>query len=376
MRPSPNAPVTTVSRPRPHTPRPGAAAYTVGLVALYAATLVLYWQVFLFLRAGTANPWITFVVSLVWGVGGAWWLFTLTSALVERLSLGAQKRVMPWVFVGPPLALVAYYLLVPTFRTLWLSLLNADSTRFVGLDNYRYAFSSPAMLESFKNNLLWIVFGAGLSVLLGLIIAALADRVRAGFEVSIKSLVFLPVAISMIGASVIWRLIYAYAPGTQQIGLLNALTVATGGDPRPWLVTRGLNTFLLIVILIWMQTGFCLVVFSAALKGVPSELTEAARIDGASDFQAFARITIPYISGTIIAVTTTTVILTLKIFDIVFGMTGGNFGTQVIANEQYTQMFRSFDYGRGAAIAMVLLIAVLPVVYYNVRDFGKANQTF
>jgi alpha-glucoside transport system permease protein len=374
MRPAPDLPLT--SAPRPRGLGTSSSLYTAGLLAALIVTLALYWQVFLFLRDGKANPWITFAVSMLWGVGGVWWLFTLASALVERFSLRMQRRVMPWIFVGPSLLLVAYYLFIPTLRTFWLSLHNSDSTKFVGLANYLYALSSPAMLESFKNNLLWIVFGAGLSVLLGLIIAALADRTRGGFEVTIKTLIFLPMAISMIGASVIWRLMYAYAPGDQQIGLLNALVVAFGGDPKPWLILRGLNTFLLIVILIWMQTGFCLVTFSAALKGVPAELTEAARIDGATDLQAFFRITLPHISGTIIAVTTTTVILTLKIFDIVFGMTGGNFGTQVIANEQYIQMFRSFDYGRGAAIAMVLLLAVLPVVYYNVRDFGQNNKNF
>jgi alpha-glucoside transport system permease protein len=343
----------------------------IGLIAVLIVTLEVYRRVFLFLRDGNDNPWLTFAVSLIWGIGGVWFLFTLTSSIVELFSIRWRQRVMPWVFVAPALVLVFYYLLIPTFRTFYLSLFDANSIKFVGLENYAYAFTSPAMLESFRNNLIWIIFGGGMSVVLGLMIAAMADRTRAGFEVSVKTLVFLPMAISMIAASAVWKLVYAYNPGPNQIGLLNAIQTAFGGVPQPWLTIRGLNTYLLIVILIWMQTGFALVVFSAAIKGVPSELLEAARIDGATELQSFFRITIPYIQSTIIAVSTTIVIGTLKVFDIVFAMTGGNFGTQIIANEQYTQTFRSFDYGRGAAVAMVLLLAVLPVVYYNIRDFSK-----
>jgi alpha-glucoside transport system permease protein len=230
------------------------------------------------------------------------------------------------------------------------------------------------MLESFRNNIAWLIFGGGMSVVLGLFIAALSDRTRPGFEVSIKTLIFLPMAISMISASAIWRLMYAYNPGPAetQIGLLNAIQMALGGQSSiPWMLSKGLNTYLLIVMLIWLQTGFAMVIFSAAIKGVPSEMLEAARIDGANEFQSFFRITVPYIQGTIISVSTTILIGTLKVFDIVFGMTGGNFGTQIIANEQYTQTFRNFDYGRGSAVAIVLLLAVLPVVYYNIRDFAK-----
>jgi alpha-glucoside transport system permease protein len=351
--------------------------HLLGLVVALAVTLVAYGAIFLWLRDGGATGWLAFFVSLIWGIGGVYLLFVLVSSITELLPMRWRQGIMPWVFVGPAMALVFYYLLLPTFRTFDLSLRDANSEKYVGLDNYIYAFTSPAMLESFQNNLIWIIFGGGLSVVLGLLIAALADRTRAGFEVGVKTLIFLPMAISMVGAAVIWRLVYAYAPtGSEQIGLLNAITTGLGGQSVGWLLTRGINTFLLIVILIWMQTGFALVVFSAALKGVPSELLEAARIDGATELQSFFRITIPYIQITIISVTTTIVIFTLKVFDIVFGMTGGNFGTQVIANVQYTQSFRSGDFGRGAAVAIVLLIAVLPVVYYNIRDFAKNSKGF
>jgi alpha-glucoside transport system permease protein len=349
----------------------------LGYSAALVVTLVVYYFVFLFLRDGKSSPWVTFLVSLLWGIGGVWVLFVLASSIVDMLSERWRTRIMPWVFAAPALLLVFYYLLIPTFRTLYLSFFNADSSQFVGLENYIYAFTSPNMLESFRNNLVWIIFGGGLSVVLGLLIAALADRTRPQFETVIKTSIFLPMAISMIGAAVIWRLVYTYAPtSAPQIGLLNAIVTGLGGESQPWLIIRGLNTYLLIVILIWMQTGFALVVFSAAIKGVPAELLEAARIDGANEIQSFFRITIPYIQTTIISVSTTIVIFVLKIFDIVFGMTGGNVGTQVIANEQYVQMFRNSDFGRGAAIAVVLLIAVFPVVYYNVRDFGKNAKGF
>ncbi len=348
----------------------------LGLTAVLAVTLVIYYYVFLFLREGTANAWIIFAVSLLWGIGGVWFLFVLVTSIIDLCSEKVRQVVMPWAFAAPALFLVFYYLLLPTFRTIYLSFFNQDSSKFIGFDNFIYAFASPTMLESFKNNLIWIIFGGGISVLLGLLIAALADRTHPKFEVLMKTAVFLPMAVSMIAAAVIWKLVYAFAPGTEQVGLLNAVTVTLGGTPVPWLLQKPLNTYLLIVILIWMQTGFALVVLSAAIKGIPSELLEAARIDGASELQSFFKITIPYIQITLISVSTTIVIFTLKVFDIVFSMTGGNFGTQVIANEQYVQMFRNFDYGRGSAIAVVLLVTVLPVVYYNVRDFGKNAKGF
>jgi alpha-glucoside transport system permease protein len=348
----------------------------IGLILALIVTLELYRRVFLFLREGTADPWLIFGTSLLWGIGGVWLLFVLVTSIVDLLPTKAARNIMPWVFALPALSLVFYYLLIPTFRTFWLSLLDFESVKFVGLDNYAFAFTSPAMLESFKNTLIWIVFGGGMSVILGLFIAALADRTRPGFEVTVKTTVFLPMAISMVASAVIWRLVYQYRPGTDQIGLLNAVNVAFGGTPIAWMISRPLNTFLLVLILIWMQTGFALVVFSAAIKGLPSELLEAARIDGATEWQSFFKITIPYIQVTIISVTTTIVIFSLKVFDIVFGMTGGNFGTQVIANEQYSLAFRDFNNGRGAAVAMVLLLAVLPVVYFNIRDFGKEAKGF
>jgi alpha-glucoside transport system permease protein len=349
------------------------------LVALFvpAVTFLVLWRVFIFLRDSNAPQWVIAIVAIVWGVGGVALLFLLANAFIEQLPARWKTRLTPFVFVGPAVAILAWYLFIPTLRSLYSSLLNADQSEFVGLDNYVYAFTSQPMLESFRNNLLWLVLGTGLSVIFGLLVAVLADRTHPRFETAIKSLVFLPMAISMVGASVIWRFIYAFVPaGSSQYGLLNAIVVGFGGDPVAWISLRPWNNLFLIVIMIWLQTGYAMVIQSAAIKGIPAELLEAARIDGANEFQVFFRITIPYIQGTIVTVGTTIVIFTLKIFDIVQAMTGGNFGTQVIANEQYRQMFRAFHFGRGAAIAIVLLVAVIPVMIYNLRQFSEQTEAF
>lgn len=349
------------------------------LIALFvpAVTFVVLWRVFLFLRDSNAPQWVIAIVAIIWGVGGVAVLFLLANALIEQFPDRWKTRLTPFIFVGPAMAILTWYLLLPTIRSIYSSLLGADQQTFVGLDNYVYAFTSPAMLESFRNNLLWLVLGTGLSVVFGLLVAVLADRAHPRFETVVKSLIFLPMAISMVGASVIWRFIYAFTPaGSDQIGLLNAVVVAMGGDPVAWISQRPWNNLFLIAILIWLQTGYAMVILSAAIKGIPAELLEAARIDGANELQVFFNITIPYIQGTLITVSTTIVIFTLKIFDIVQAMTGGNFGTQVIANEQYNQMFRAFNFGRGSAIAVVLLLAVIPVMFYNLRQFAEQTEAF
>lgn len=349
------------------------------LIALFvpAVTFVVLWRVFIFLRDSNAPQWVIAIVAILWGVGGVGLLFLLANALIEQLPARWKTRLTPFVFVGPAIAILAWYLFIPALRSVYSSLLNANQTEFVGLDNYVYAFTSPPMIESFRNNLLWLVLGTGSSVIFGLLVAVLADRTHPRFETVIKSLIFLPMAISMVGASVIWRFIYAFVPaGSAQYGLLNAIVVGFGGDPVAWISLRPWNNLFLIVIMIWLQTGYAMVIQSAAIKGIPQELLEAARIDGANEFQVFFRITIPYIQGTIVTVATTIVIFTLKIFDIVQAMTGGNFGTQVIANEQYRQMFRAFHFGRGSAIAVVLLLAVIPVMYYNLRQFSEQTEAF
>jgi len=272
---------------------------------------------------------------------------------------------------------MAWFLAVPVVRSLVASFQDRLSVGWVGFDNYIFAFTDARMLETFRNNLLWLVFGTTFSVGLGLLIAVLADRTRA--EVVYKSIIFTPMAISFVGAGVIWKFVYTYkgvGVGIQEIGLLNAIVIALGGTPQPWLNLAPWNNFFLIIIMVWLQTGYAMVILSSAIKGVPAELLEAARIDGASEFKAFFSITIPYIKGTIITVVTTIVIFSLKTFDVVRVMTGGNNGTNVIANEFYLQSFTYTHAGRASAIAIVLLLLVTPVIINNLRQFNKERKGF
>lgn len=298
-------------------------------------------------------------------------IFYGLNILVEKtLPQRTRLRVLPWIYVGPSMLLLGVYLLIPAIRTFYLSFFGSNSRAFVGLENYIFVFTAPDTLITFRNNLLWLVLVTGLSVALGLIIAVLIDRVK--YEPLAKSLIFLPMAISFVGASVIWRFIYAYRPASaEQIGLLNAIVTGLGFEPVGWLVNPAINNFALIAIMIWLQTGFCMVLLSSAVKGVPNDVLEAARVDGASEIQIFRRIIVPMIMPTVTVVATTVVVLVLKVFDIVFVMTGGNLGTDVIASRMIREMFNFRNYGRGSAIAVILLIAVIPVMVANIRRFRQ-----
>lgn len=313
-------------------------------------------------------------VALGVGVCGAWLFFWIGNEIVSRLpNARLRTQLLPLVFIGPALLVLLVYLIYPTLNTVWLSLMDARSEQFVGLENYRFAFTNADIQTAFRNNYYWLVLVTLCSVSLGLIIAVLVDRVR--HEAIAKSFIFLPLAISFVGASVIWRFVYAFSPaGRPQIGLLNAIVVALGSDPVGWLITRPLNNLALIVIMIWLQTGFCMVVLSAALKAIPSDIFEAARIDGASELQIFFRITIPVIRGTILTVATTVLIAVLKVFDVVFVMTSGQYGTEVLANRMYTEMFKFRNFGHGSAIAVILLVMVIPVMVINVRNLRRQRR--
>ncbi|NOY57047.1 MAG: sugar ABC transporter permease [Actinobacteria bacterium] len=352
------------------------AAWLIGGPLLVVAALV---GGFLFLRdnALTAPKLLVAAIAIVWGVGGVIALFALAATYVGHLRLSAQQRLSPFIFVGPAVLVLGLYLVYPTVETLYLSFLGPKSHQFVGLSNYIFAFTDESMTTSFRNNALWLIFGTGLSVGFGLLIAVLAERTAHWFELTVKSIIFMPMAISLVGASIIWLFVYAYRPpGSPQIGILNAVLTGLGGQPQAWLLGQPWNTLFLIAILIWGQTGFAMVIFSAALKGVPLELVEAGRIDGGNESRIFFAITLPYIRGTVVMVTTTIVIFTLKIFDIVLTMTGGNYGTQVIANAYYDQQFKFFQPGRASAIAIVLLLLVTPVMWYNLRNFRSQTEAF
>ena len=311
------------------------------------------------------------LLAIAIGSGGVIAIFYGLNILVEKLlPQETRQKILPWIYVGPSILLLGAYLVLPTIRTIYLSFFNQNSTEFVGLQNYIFAFTAPDMLIAFRNNLLWLVLVTGVSVGLGLIIAVLVDRVK--YEPLAKSLIFLPMAISFVGASVIWRFIYAYRPaGSEQIGLLNAIVTSLGFEPVGWLVNRGINNFALIVIMIWLQTGFCMVLLSSAVKGVPKDVIEAARVDGAGEVQIFRRIIIPMIMPTVTVVSTTVIVLVLKVFDIVFVMTGGNLQTDVIASRMVREMFNFRNFGRGSAIAVILLVAVIPVMVANIRRFSQ-----
>jgi alpha-glucoside transport system permease protein len=354
----------------------GWLATSIGrlLISLFVPiiTFVVLWQGFIFLRKNDAPQIVMVLIAIIWGVGGVALLYFVSNWLIEKLPRTWVRRLQPFVFVGPGVAILAWYLAIPTLRTLWLSFQNDISTEFVGLKNYAFALTDRVMLEAFSNNLLWMIFGTLFCVGLGLVIAVLADRSR--FETVYKAIIFMPMAISFVGAGVIWKFVYTYkgeGVGIQEIGLINAIAIALGYQPQPWLQQPPWNNFFLIIIMVWLQTGFALVVISSAIKGIPAELLEAARVDGANEFQIFFNITIPSIRGTLITVTTTIVIFSLKLFDIVRVMTGGNNGTNVIANEFYLQRFTYQNTGRASAIAIILLVAVIPVMIYNLRQFQE-----
>jgi len=301
------------------------------------------------------------------GVGGIWLLFIGVGWLVSQLQPKWRDRILPWVFVGPALALLAVYLVYPAVGTVWRSFF--DNNGAFTLQNY-VILTTPDFVEILRNNLIWLVVATFGAVFLGLVIAGLFDRVRR--EALAKTFIFLPLAISLIGASVIWSFMYAWQPATKpQIGLLNAVIVGVGGQPITWLTTNPINIFAEIVIMIWLQTGFAMVVLSAAIKGVSTEVIEAARLDGASERQLFFGVIVQIIRGSIITVATTIAIAVLKIFDIVYALTGGRFGDDVVAVRMYHEMFQFFNDGHAAALATVLFIAVLPVMYINLKNFRR-----
>lgn len=296
-------------------------------------------------------------------------------AVIYALFLIGSRASVKWqgwlrygVFLGPALLLLLVGLIYPALRTIWMSFMDKRSENFIGLDNYIWAFTIPEIQIVLRNTVLWVIFVPIVSTLIGLAIAYMTDRMKRAAVV--KSLIFMPMAISFVGASVIWGFMYNFEPNEDkvEIGLLNAILRGVGIEPRNFLLEAPGNTFFLIAVLIWIQTGFAMVILSAAMKNVPDEIVEAAMLDGASNWRRFIRVTLPMIRGTVVVVLTTITIGTLKVFDIVRTMTGGNFQTNVIANEMYAQSFRQLNYGQGSALAVILFLGVVPIIWYNVRQ--------
>jgi len=306
-------------------------------------------------------------------VGSNWLLgiiFPINHVSTDKMAknIRTAAAIRPWLFLGPALFFLGLYLVYPVFDSIFLSLHGRNGENFVGLDNYQWLLNDNEFRESLTNNVLWLLIVPALSTFFGLVIAALTDRIRWGNIA--KSLIFMPMAISFIGASIIWKFVYDYrAEGSEQIGLLNALVEYFGGTPQAWITIPFWNDILLMVILIWIQTGFAMVILSAALRGIPEETVEAAVLDGANGVQIFFKIMVPQIWGSIAVVWTTITILVLKVFDIVLAMTNGQWDTQVLANMMFDWMFRGGgDFGRGAAIAVIIMVAVIPVMVWNVRQ--------
>jgi len=320
------------------------------------------------------------LIAIALGVVGIWALFYAGNRIIETLPDRATRFLRPYLFVVPAIAVVGLYLIYPTVGTVVTSLTDVPEGEGL-LYNYSQAFSNDDVVLNLRNNFIWLLIAPLVSVVIGLVFAWLADRIR--FESLAKAFVFLPLAISFVGASVIWKFVYAWKPeGQPQIGILNAIWVWFGGflveigileevEPIAWLQEIPWNTLFLIIIMVWLQVGFAMVVLSAAIKGVPEELTEAARIDGASERQIFLRITIPSISSALLVVFTTIAIAVLKVFDIIFVTTGGNFDTSVVAVRMYQEMFRFRNFGQATTMAVLLLIAVVPIMVINIRNLRR-----
>lgn len=282
-----------------------------------------------------------------------------------------RESIRPWIFIGPALLLLGFFLVYPVLRSLQLSFMNREGEEFVGFANYIWAFGNDGFQTSIRNNILWLIIVPTLATGFGLIIAYLTDRIWWG-KIA-RTLVFLPMAISFVGASIIWKFVYDFrGPESPQIGLINALVMAFGGEPRALISLLFWNNFFLMIILVWIQTGFAMVILGAAIRGVPEDTIEASTLDGASSLQIFFRIVIPQIWSTIVVVWTTITILVLKVFDIVFAMTNGQWDTQVLANLMYNEMFRNANSGTASTVAVILMLAVLPVMIYNIRTAQKS----
>lgn len=331
------------------------------------------------------SPAVQGLITVIIGVGGCVGYFFLSNQLLDKVflpprgphagrNINRANQIRPWLFLFPALFALGLYLAYPVVETLRLSLTDrvpGGGYTWVGLDNYRQMASEPKFWEALRNNMMWLIVVPAASTAFGLLAAQLTDRI--GWGTVAKSLIFMPMAISFVGASVIWKLVYEARPaGQEQIGVLNALYLWFGGtDPQTWLTYPFWNNFFLMVVLIWIQTGFAMVILSAALRGIPEETIEAAILDGAGPFQVFFRIMVPQIASTVMVVWTTITLVVLKVFDIVYAMTNGQWQTQVMANYMFDKLFRANDWGVGSASAMVIMVLVTPILVWNVYTARK-----
>ena len=292
--------------------------------------------------------------------------------VIERLPGGIQKWIRPYFWALPALGFATIFMVYPLLRTVVLSFRNNADTTWVGWNNYVYFFTFPDTLISLRNSVLWLIFFSLFSVGFGLIVAILVDRV--GYESMAKTAIFLPVPISAVAASIIWKFMFDYQPpGTVQTGTLNAAIGTLGSQPVAWLVNSTTNNGALIFVGIWTATGFAMVILSASLKAISSEVLEAARIDGANEFQIVRLIVTPLLWPTITVIGTTMIITALKTFDIVYVLTSGAYDTDVIATQMFRQLANA-HYGRAAAVGVVLFLAIVPLLLVNIRRFQQQEE--
>ncbi|WP_296665185.1 carbohydrate ABC transporter permease [Demequina sp.] len=316
----------------------------------------------------------TVLVTVAIGIAGAIALFWALNKLAELLPSKWEHRLKPYLLILPAYLAISLYLLYPTIVTVINSFKDRTSDQWVGFTNYADLFTDKAFQSTLFNTVLWVIIVPAVTIIVGLAVAALTDRLPSKSEKFVKTMIFVPMAISMVGAATVWRFVYAYQPaGETQTGLLNAVWTSGGAEPVPWLNTSTfrLNTLLLMVILLWAQVGYAMVLLSAAIKSVPAETLEAARVDGAEERQVFFSVILPQIKGTIIAVGVTVTIGVMKIFDIVYTNTNGQFNTNVLANDFINELTTNFNYGAASAIVVILMIAVIPIMIYQVRNFKE-----
>ncbi|MCW2496206.1 sugar ABC transporter permease [Jatrophihabitans sp.] len=321
--------------------------------------------------------------SKLWGVieavGGFIAILAIIFLVAGKVTGRLERPLTIVICLVPVVLLLIIGLVIPAIRTFYLSLHGADAygptVHSVGFQNYRWAFSDPSTRSTLIRTVLWLVIVPAVATGAGLLVALLVDNMKRASLA--KAFIFLPTAVSFVGASIIWKYIYNYTdPHRPQIGLLSEIVIKLGWkNPPDWMLSSPVNTFLLMVIMVWIQTGFAMVVLSAALKSIPDEIIEAARMDGATGYRLFRSVQVPMIRNTLVVVITTIMIATLKVFDIVYTVTGGNFNTDVLSNEMYTQIFTQFNYGRGSALAVILFLAVLPLVGYNVLQMRKERAS-
>ncbi|MCC5962311.1 MAG: sugar ABC transporter permease [Rhodobacteraceae bacterium] len=320
-------------------------------------------------------PVIQGIITIIIGVGGCVGYFFASNWILDNViypakganagrNINRANQVRPWLFLFPAMFALGLYLAYPVVGSFYRSLFDRSGANFIGLGNYFDLFSESTFRTAVRNNLLWVLVVPAMATFIGLVVAQLSDRLSWGNIA--KSLIFMPMAISFVGASLIWR--FVYAPDAD-LGIINSIRDSLGLSVLDPLQVRFWNNFFLMFILVWIQTGFAMVILSAALRGIPEETIEAAIIDGANPFQVFFKIKVPQIMGTIVVVWTTITILVLKVFDIVYTMTGGNFGTHILPSYMMTYMFR--DDGRATAVAFVIMILVLPVMIWNIRQARK-----